>query len=183
MNANVVALSMLLVASPLGAFDSFYFHTLKFRLFERPESRIEEMTHLLRSALIGSVAIILSRGDPHGGWYWLVCALLVLDFLNNIGDAISEPSSRKELGGLPPLEYVIHITGAAMTGGAAAAFVVLGWPMAHLPTSLAPSTQMPSGLASVALALGVSVIVVAGVEAGLFVRSWRRSTVIERQAS
>ncbi len=177
MNANVVALSVLLIASPLGAFDSFYYHTLKFRLYERPESRFEEVTHLVRSVVIGVVALVLSRGELHGNWYWFASALFLFDFVNNVLDTISEESSRKSLGGLPLLEQVIHIIGATMTGGAAAAFIVLGWPLAHLETEIAAATQMPSWLASLATGLGGAVIVSATIEAGLFVRAWRRSVV------
>lgn len=176
MNANVVALVILILTSPLGAFDVVYYHIHKFRLHARPESHAETVTHLFRGALIGLAAIFLARSEPHGLWFWAVAGLLLLDFINDIADVILEPKSRASLGGIPPFEYITHLVGAAMTGAASAAFIVLAWPWAALPTEMAPTTRVPSWLAFVGYGIGFGALVLTAVEAFLFIRATPRRT-------
>lgn len=167
----MVALVILTVAGPLGAFDVLYYHLYKFRLHARPESRGETVTHLVRGLLIGGVAILLALGEPHGAWFWAAAGLLIVDFANDVIDVLLEPASRKDLGGLPPLEYLTHVIGAAASGGATAAFLVLAWPWAQLPTELAPASHVPSWLAINGVVMGIGAILLAAFEATLMIRA------------
>ena len=51
-------------------------------------------------------------------------------------DILIEPRSRAPLGGLPPLEYFIHMIVIAISGGAWATFAIAGWATRSAPTAL-----------------------------------------------
>ncbi len=182
MNANTVALLILTVAAPLGAFDVIYYHLWKFRLYARPESRPETVTHLLRGLLIGCGAILLAYGEPHGVWFWIVSAVFVIDFLNDIADVILEPKSRKSLGGLPPLEYLTHIMGAGAAAAATSGFIVLAYPWSTLPTEIAPAHEVPRWLAINGYIMGIGGLLLEGFETVLFIRA-RPSVVAKAKTS
>jgi hypothetical protein len=120
---------MLTVAAPIGAFDSLYFHLWRFRLYSRPDSRAETATHVVRALVIGAGALLLAHRSPTRGWFWGLTAVLALSFVNDIADVLLEPASRRALGGLPPLEYLVHILGATLSGAVATAFIVRGLPL------------------------------------------------------
>ena len=145
MSPTVIPLIALLVVLPLGAFDSSYFHQYKFRLFSHPSAWAETTTHVIRALLIGSFALLIANYEPHGTWFWVGVGLVAADTVNNVIDVILEPEARKEHGGLPPAEYVIHIIGATMVGVIGASFLALGWFMGALPTALA-ATGNPAWL-------------------------------------
>ena len=47
-----LTLFILLTAGPIGATDVIYFHLYKFRLYARPQSFREELTHIGRGTVI-----------------------------------------------------------------------------------------------------------------------------------
>jgi hypothetical protein len=110
----------------MGALDSLYYHLWKFRLYARPESRAETVTHLIRALVIGVGALLLARVSLTPAWFWTLSAVLGLSFVNDVADVLLEPASRRALGGVPPREYLIHILGAAFSGAVATAFVLGG---------------------------------------------------------
>ncbi len=173
MSASYVALLVLSIAAPLGVFDVFYFHLWKFRLFSRPASRAETGTHIARSVLIGAVALLLAHYEPRGAWFHAVAALLVLDFANNLLDVWLEDASRASLGGVPRLEYLIHVIGATASGAVGASFLVLGRGLGSLPTEL-HAGSVPPWLAWNAIGIGLGCLVIAAVESVLLVRSMGR---------
>jgi len=168
-----VVLTLLGIVAPIGAFDVLYFHVWKFRLFARPASRAETATHVVRSVLIGVVALLLAEYEPRGRWYLAVTALLALDFANTLLDVWLEPASRKDLGGVPRLEYLIHVIGATAGGAVLAAFVALGRGLATLPTELHPTT-LPGFLVWNARAIAVGCLAFAGIESYLVLRALSR---------
>src|SRR5688572_9486533 len=100
-------------------------------------------------------AVLLIAGTPAGGYYYLVCVLLLADFANSVIDVLVEPSSRAPLGGLPPREYLVHVVGSTLAGALSAAFILLGRPLAGLPTALMPHA-LPAWLAASSAALVAS---------------------------
>lgn len=163
---HTLTLVLLSVIAPVGAIDALYFHVWTFRLAERPESRLETLTHIARSVVLGIVALTLALYEPRGAWFFAIAALLVLDFGNNLVDAALEGDSRKDLGGLPPLDYAIHIAGATWVGAASLAYVVIGLPTATAATELAPAA-LPGWLVANAAVIGVGAFALATLEAGL----------------
>lgn len=129
----------MLVAAPFGAFDVIYFHLWKFRLFERPESVKEEITHILRGFLVPAMMAVLLIGRPEGSWFWLVFGLFLIDTFNTLLDVVFEPGSRAPRI-VPPSELSIHFIGTTMMGAAFATFLLAGWEARHHATALAPHT-------------------------------------------
>jgi hypothetical protein len=163
---------ILLIAGPVGAADVAYYHLYRFRLYERPQSVREEVTHLLRGALYPIMLALLLGGRPTGGLFWAAGALYAVDFANSLIDVYIEPKSR-EPGRVPPLELVIHAVGSTLLGLAAGTFFVLGWPSASQPSGLQPEARSPmlmmSGVGTVVMATGLLLF-----EAMLFFRACAR---------
>ena len=173
MTATHVALLLLCVVAPLGAFDVLYFHIWKFRLHARRSSHAETATHIVRSVLIGSLALTLARYEPRGAWFFVVAALLVLDFANNLLDVWLEDASRADLGGVPRPEYLIHIVGSTAGGAVTASFIILGRHLAALPTGLHASA-LPGWLVWNARSVAVGAFAMAILESCLVVRAMMR---------
>lgn len=112
----------LLAASMIGAFDVLWWHLYKFRLYDQPGSVLEEVTHLVRYLLFLGIAVALVTADDPRGVQWLVVALFAADIAVTTVDVLAEPESRAPLGGLPRLEYLVHILATFLLGGAAATF-------------------------------------------------------------
>lgn len=129
---------LMLIVSPIGFVDVFYFHIVKFKLYKQPSSRTETVTHIIRSLLFGLGAFLLLNFEPHGLWVWVVGGLFVADFVNTLVDVFLEPKSRKPLGGIPPSEYIIHIIGAVSAGAITATYFVQAWPLHNLESVLSP---------------------------------------------
>lgn len=56
---------LLMTASMLGAFDVFYFHIYRLRLYRQPASTYEEFTHLVGYGMfIAIAAALLSADNP-----------------------------------------------------------------------------------------------------------------------
>src|SRR5687767_9934232 len=102
-----VAFELLMLAALLGAVDVGYYHLYKFRLYQRPESVGEELTHLARHLLFIAMTIVMVlelEAAPT-----LLPALFILDLANSSADVLLERRSRASAGGLPSLEYLVHI--------------------------------------------------------------------------
>lgn len=132
----IPTLALLLAMATIGAIDGTYYHTYKFRLFEQPSARFETITHILRAWSLAVALWVLAHGVPVGGWYWGMVALFTFDLVDDVVDVMIEPRSRAPLGGLPPLEYLVHMVAIALSGGAWATFVIAGWATRHEPTAL-----------------------------------------------
>jgi hypothetical protein len=155
------ALWILVIAAPIGAIDVVYFHMWKFRLFARPQSRREEITHLVREAIVPVIFAVLLSGRPAGTLYWIVAALFLLDALNSLADVMIEPASRAPIG-VPPNELAIHFIGTTAMGAAWATYMNAGWPLRNEPTALLtwPVGTFPEFVQPLAIgALGVAVII------------------------
>jgi len=167
-----LTLLLLAIIAPVGALDAMYFHVWKFKLASRPESRNETATHIFRSLTLGIVALTVAFYQPAGAWFWLIAGLLGLDFANNLIDAFLEGDSRRDLGGVPQAEYLIHIAGATWVGAAALSFLVHGWTAAFLPTALmAPEAAVPFALQANAVVIGIGSFALAALETALIAKS------------
>jgi len=173
-SASYAPLLIMSIVAPIAAIDVLYFHLYKFRLHARRESQLETVTHLLRGVLFGAGAFLLTRYEPRGAWFWFVTAVIVLDFANNIADVLLEPRSRASLGGLPPLEYVIHIVGATASGVIGALWISHGHPLAALPTELARPGELPAWLELNGHALVLGAVVMTVGEGALLFRAMAR---------
>lgn len=180
-----IPLIILLAAGPIGAVDGIYFHLWKFRLYERPESVKEEITHIIRGFLVPGIIAILLLGHPEGFWYWTVGALFAIDSFNTLLDVIFEPYSRAPRI-VPRAELAIHYVGTSMMGAAWATFLIMGWDTRHEITgivqrtnSFLPDWLITIGFFAVAVAFGNLIL-----ETFLFSRAVaRRSAQIDAARS
>jgi hypothetical protein len=161
----------LLAASMIGAFDVLWWHVYKFRLYDQPGSVLEEVTHLVRYALFLAIAVTLVTVDEPRDVQWFVVALFAADVAVTIVDVLAEPASRAPLGGLPGLEYLVHILATFLLGGAAATF----WWSAERGGS--PLTTFDNIRLMAAIGLTAALLLT---ETALFARSRRRAPSLTR---
>lgn len=117
-------LTIMTATAAIGAVDVLYFHLYRFRLFAQPGSVAEEITHLCRHAIFLTLLLVLSSGGRSPERDALVFALIGLDLLNGATDVLLERGSRAPLGGLPPLESLVHFLSSFGMGLAVAAYVL-----------------------------------------------------------
>jgi hypothetical protein len=134
----IVPLVLLLAMAFIGSIDGAYYHTYKFALYRQPSARLETVTHVIRAFALAFTVLVLTSGIPVGRWFWVVAAVFAVDFIDDIVDVAIEPRSRAPLGGLPPLEYLIHMIVMALSGGVWVSFLVAGWASRDQPTALVP---------------------------------------------
>jgi len=172
-----LVLWLLAAAGPVGAIDVIYFHLWKFRLYRRPQSRGEEITHIIRGFVAPAIFASLILGRPEGLFFWIVAALFFIDTANSLIDVMIEPASRAPIG-VPPAELAIHFIGTTMMGAALATYLITGWPTRHAPQALAPWTAgtFPSWLTPVAWGAVVGSVLLVTFEATLVARYAARST-------
>jgi hypothetical protein len=163
------------IVAPIGAIDILYFHLYRFRLHAQPSARLETVTHLARGLLFAAGAFLMVRYEPRGAWFWVVTGVISLDFVNNIADVLLEPKSRAPLGGLPPLEYAIHVVGATASGVIGALWVAIAHPLAARPTELAPPAPLPGWLAANGYLLVAGALAMVALEAALMIRATPRA--------
>ena len=133
----MVALFYLLCAfALLGSVDIGYFHLYRFRLYRVSSSRGEQITHLLRTLLFLAALIWVMDVEAHGLFSVILPAILAVDFVNSMLDVLLEPASRRPLGGLPPLEYAVHMLTMFVSGAIMAIAVVECLASLDGPTSL-----------------------------------------------
>lgn len=137
----MIPLILTMIVAPLGAIDILYFHILKFKLYDRGDSRLETLIHIFRGILFSAGAFILLNYRPAGAWFWITGSIFCLDFINSIADVAIENDSRRTLGSLPSLEYVIHTIGSTFAGAITVAFFITAWEYRLLPSELIPISQ------------------------------------------
>ncbi|MEN8929196.1 MAG: hypothetical protein ABF242_03220 [Flavobacteriales bacterium] len=92
----------------IAVYDGIYLHLWKYQLHTREESYFEHKTHTVRAILFPLIVwFLFVNNDPLS--FWIGIALVVVDFLTLSIDAFSEKDSRKNIGGLPRWEYIIHL--------------------------------------------------------------------------
>lgn len=175
MSASYAPLLVMTIVSSIGAFDVLYYHVYRFRLYAQPSAQWETATHLARGLLFAAGAYLMTRYEPRGAWFWVVTGVIALDFVNNVADVLLEPRARAPLGGLPPLEYLIHIIGATASGLIGGLWFAFGLPLADHPTELAPPGELPGWLALNGYLLAAGGLAMAVFEAALLVRARHRS--------
>jgi hypothetical protein len=96
----------------VGIADALYLHLWRFRLFAQPESRVEHALHTVRALLVPMTAWLLFVAPRPA--LWAVIAVIGLDQVAMVLDVWVEPRSRRNLGGLPSNEYLIHIVAVSI---------------------------------------------------------------------
>jgi hypothetical protein len=154
------ALYLLTVAGMVGSYDVLYYHMYKLRLFQQRDAVWENLTHAIRALLYAAMMLVVLHVRLRG-WYWLLYpALLSCELVNTMSDTILEPYSRRKLGGLPPVEYSLHVFLSIVTGAALASIVWGTYDLLFEPPSFAlgsldiPTFALLGSYSSVLIALG-----------------------------
>jgi hypothetical protein len=114
-----ISLLFLLGFFVAGGLDGIYFHIARFRLWSRPESRVEHALHSARAVLLPPTIWALYLADRTVGLY-VASILVALDVIATVMDVIVEPESRKGIGGLPLGEVALHVAATVFHVGALA---------------------------------------------------------------
>jgi len=108
---------LLVLFSVVASTDSLYFHTYKYRLHTRPQSRYEHFLHTANICLFVPQVYLMFCVRPAGMWLWLSAFLVAATFGIELADVLCENDSRKDLGGLVPAEYAMHFSMSALRSG------------------------------------------------------------------
>lgn len=127
---------MLLSLGLLGATDIWLFHTRAHHLHDHPPARAELVTHFLRGPTYFLLFLLVPNFSFHGAAFVALLVLLAFDFAISVADFWLEPSSRRDLGGLPRGEYLLHVIMAMLFGSMVAAVVYAGGAGLAEPTEL-----------------------------------------------
>lgn len=103
------AATMLLgIFTSIATVDGFYFHIYRYRLYARPECAREHELHTLNAVLFPFTLAPLFLASVTGGWLWLTAVVLGGTLFIECLDVLTEGDSRAALGGLTPVEYLMH---------------------------------------------------------------------------
>jgi hypothetical protein len=105
----------------LGATDIWLFHKRAHDLHSHVPARAELVTHFLRGPTYCVLFLLVPNFTFHGAALLGLLALLAFDLGISIADFWLEPESRKQKGGLPRGEYLLHVLMAMLYGALVAA--------------------------------------------------------------
>ena len=115
----------------LGAFDGIYFHMIKYKLYQHPPAQFEHQLHTFRGVMFLPITLIFFVWNSAGILLWFGLLLLFVDFIAEIIDIMVEKNAREELGGISPIESVIHITATGFRMASLAIILALKPPEAY----------------------------------------------------
>ena len=127
--------ALLTLQAVMGAIDNLWHHELTERLPGKRSARLELSLHAAREALYAFLFLALAWYTWHGGWAWVIGAVVIAEIVITLGDFIVEDRTRR----LPELERVLHTLLAISIGAVLAAL----WPV------LAVWASMPHGVVAV----------------------------------
>src|SRR5262249_2766815 len=105
----VVATYLLAALAVLRAADSFCCHRLAPHLPPYMQARAELVAARLRGPVGAVLFAVVPNARCEGHWFVALLGVLALDLLLWIVDVCLEVSSRRELGGLPRGEALLHL--------------------------------------------------------------------------
>ena len=164
---------LLMLFGVVAAVDGLYLHLWKYRLYARPESRLEHKLHTAQGALFVPVVFFLFYGDFGGAALWAGVLFLAVEQVVEILDVLDERDSRASLGGLSSTEYALHAV-AITARTAAVALALAAKPLAawsfDAPLVTGPGHEWAS---SVGLQMVVGNILVVGLHLWLMRGKYR----------
>jgi hypothetical protein len=87
-------LCLLVIHAALGAFDTFVFHEWREHLPAQRWAARELLLHCLRSLLFTAIFLGLAWFEWHGVFGWLVVAVVGVEYIVTIADAVAEDRTR-----------------------------------------------------------------------------------------
>lgn len=115
--ALLCAALCLLLFTTIAGVDGLYFHLYRYRLYARPASRYEHKLHTVNAVLFVPQVVLLFCLQVGGLWLWLSLALFGITLAVEVTDVLCEEASRRDLGGLTRVEYLMHFLMAGLRFG------------------------------------------------------------------
>lgn len=159
----------MVVFTTIAALDGLYYHLYKYRLYERPASRLEHQLHTANVTIFVPQVFLLFWMQPHGLWLWLALLTFVASLVVEFFDVLCEPASRRDLGGLSGLEYLLHFMMAGLRFGAVLPLFVTSLP-ADWTMSATAMTPRPLWFLLVGVYIGVPAIGISALHIALLAR-------------
>ncbi len=160
----------MVIFTTIAATDGLYYHLYKYRLHERPASRLEHQLHTANVVLFMPQVFLLFWMQPRGLWLWLALAAFIASLVVEFFDVLCEPESRRDLGGLTGLEYLLHFMMAGLRFGALVPLFV-STPNADWLLSATGVGPRPLWFLLVGAYIGVPSIGIAALHVALLTRS------------
>ncbi len=170
-----VASWLLFAMGFLGASDILFYHTLAHRIRSHGPSRRELACHSWRGPMYFLLFLLIPNFALQGLWYWGLVLLLALDLGISIWDFSLERESRRDLGGLPTGEYLLHVLLAVLYGALVAAVLLRDWDRHSLPSRVAYEPAAVPWLLRATMAVMAVVNLASGILDGLAARRLRRA--------
>ena len=144
----------------LGATDIYLYHSISHGIRGHADSRTELLVHSFRGPVYAFLFLTIPFFDFVGFAFWLVIAVLAVDVLISLVDFAIEECSRRNLGGLPTGEYILHILLAMVFGALVMSFWSLQFPNASEAFALTLKDRQQSLVFSLSfLLMGIGVTV------------------------
>lgn len=153
---------LLLAMAILGAADILFFHTLAHRLRTHVPARAELVTHALRGPTYAALFVLVPNVECRGAWFFVLCGTLAFDVAISIADFWLEPASRRERGGLPRGEYLLHVVLAMLFGALVVTVIDEGAAARALPTALVWIDAGPPWWVRVGLGIAAPLVLATG---------------------
>ena len=163
---EIAAAISLALFSIFAAVDGIYLHLWKYRLHTRPESVFEHKLHTLRAFMFIPTLYLLFVNNSAGIALWLGLLFVLIGFVVEFWDVLSENESRKELGGLSSFEYALHVA-ITIFQVLALAFLFASKPLAAW--SLDTGVLLPTNLTSFLKLTGTNTLIGTIAMAGLHI--------------
>lgn len=159
----------MVIFTTIAAIDGLYFHLHKYRLHERPASRLEHQLHTMNVVIFVPQVYLLFWMQPRGLWLWLALLTFIASLVVEFFDVLCEPASRADLGGLTGLEYLLHFMMAGLRFGAVLPLFVTSIP-ADWALAATSVTPRPLWFLLVGAYIGVPAIGIAALHVVLLAR-------------
>ena len=162
-----IVLWLLFTQGVLGAFDTLYFHEWRARLVARmPGTRPELVLHAARSIIYSIVFGTLPWFAWRGAMTFALAALLFAEIVITLADFVVEDKVRAPLGGVFPVERVMHTVMAIVYGAMLANVVpvMIGW--SAEATAIAPHAVAAPAMLRGALCLMSAGVLLSGLRDG-----------------
>ncbi len=111
------AVCCLWLFTAIAGVDGLYFHLYRFKLYARPQSIYEHKLHTINAVLFVPQVILLFLVQGGGLWLWLLLGLFLTTVAVEVTDVLCEEDSRRDIGGLSSVEYLMHFLMAGLRFG------------------------------------------------------------------
>ncbi len=167
--STLCAAACLVAFTAIASVDGLYFHLYRYRLYARPDSRYEHWLHTLNSILYVPLTALLFCAEPLGLWRHLAFALFAASVGIEVLDVLCEERSRRTLGGLTSLEYLMHFLMSGLRFGSVLPLLASG-PLQKWHPSQTALAGRPLGLALLGVCLAAPGVLIAALHVYLALR-------------